>query len=172
MLPQEEIAELEGLQGAAINEAKKRLADEATAMLHGPDCLEEIRATAAALFTSAAAGGGTAALPRVEVTATELADGGVAVIDLFLRLEFGKSKGEVRRLVSGGGARLNDEKISDADLVLDTESFAAGEVKLSSGKKKHGIVEVSVACGSPRLSPPATLSLSSRSPAQPAPSCD
>jgi len=114
-------------------------------MLHGADKLADIRATAATLFT--AGGGGakdsdTSALPRVVVSAEELAEG-VPVIDLFIRLEFGKSKGEVKRLVSGGGARLNDVKIEDPTLVVKAEDFAENsELKLSSGKKKHGIIEL------------------------------
>ena len=62
---------------------------------------------------------------------------------LFVRLDLGKSKSEVRRLVSGGGARLNDEKVADAGLVVDAAAFGGGrELKLSAGKKKHGIVEL------------------------------
>ena len=144
-LPQEEITQLEGLQGAAINEAKVRLADEATSMLHGAACLDDIRATAKSLFEGGGKGGAadTSALPRVQVSAADLEGGGVPVIDLFLKLEFGKSKGEIRRLVTGGGARCNDVKIEDAAMVLTTESFGdTKEVKLSQGKKKHGIVEL------------------------------
>ena len=142
-LPRDEIERLESLPGAAINDAKAILADEATAMLHGKECLGGIRETAKALFAGGASGGAsdTSALPRVQVTADELAGEGVSVIDLFIKLEFGKSKGEVRRLVSGGGARVNDVKIEDPAMVLTADSFAGGEVKLSAGKKKHGIVE-------------------------------
>jgi len=140
-LPQDKIAELEGLQGAAINDAKAILADEATALLHGEECLEQIRETAKALF----AGGSstdTSALPRITLTADEASEG-VGVLELFIRLELGKSKSEVRRLVSGGGARLNDVKIEDPALVVGVDSFSSGkEIKLSSGKKKHGIVEL------------------------------
>jgi tyrosyl-tRNA synthetase len=141
-LPKEEIESLESLQGAAINEAKVRLADEATGMLHGVECLDEIRATAATLFSGDKGGASdTSALPRVTLKASDFTAGGVPVVDLFVRLELGKSKSEVRRLVSGGGARLNGEKIGDAAMVLEEELFAGGaEVKLSSGKKKHGII--------------------------------
>lgn len=144
-LPREEIERLEALPGAAINEAKAKLADEATAMLHGADCLDEIRATAATLFASGGGGGAadTSALPRVQLTAKDFAEGDIPVVDLFVRLEFAKSKGEVKRLVSGGGARLNDVKIEDPGMVVSTATFEdAKEIKLSSGKKKHGIVEL------------------------------
>jgi len=144
-LPQEEIARLEALPGAAINEAKKVLADEATSMLHGPECLVDIRAAADALFAGAKGGApsDTSALPRVQLTPAELEDGGVPLVDLFVRLEFGKSKSEVRRQMSGGGIRLNDEKVDDPKTTIDAANFAdAKEIKLSSGKKKHGIVEL------------------------------
>ena len=115
-------------------------------MLHGAECLPAIKKTAASLFAGGGGGGGKvvddATLPRVSLGADELA-AGVPVLDLFLRLEFGKSKGEVRRLVKGGGARLNDVKIEDAAMVVGAETFGGGSsIKLSSGKKKHGIVEL------------------------------
>lgn len=133
----------QALSGAQINEAKAVLADEATRMLHGEGCLEEIRATAATLFGGAKQGASdTSALPRVQLSAAAAAEG-VPVIDLFIQLEFGKSKGEVRRLVQGGGAKLNDVKIEDAALLVSADTFAdASEIKLSSGKKKHGIIEL------------------------------
>ena len=144
-LPRDEIEALERLPGASINEAKAKLADEATSMLHGRECLEEIRATAKSLFEN---GAGAAAvdmssLPRAQVTREELATGSLTVVDLFLRLDFAKSKSEVKRLMSGGGARINDEKIDDPLMVVSAETFASSaEIKISSGKKKHGIVEL------------------------------
>jgi len=143
-LPRERIEELEQRKGAAINAAKEVLADEATTLLHGEGVLEEIRATAKTLFGGSGGGSAdTAALPRVGLTAEEV-DAGVPLVDLFLRLELGaKSKGEVKRLVAGGGARLNGVKIEDAQQLIRREDFGdAGEAKLSSGKKKHGIVEM------------------------------
>ena len=118
------------------------LADEATSLLHGPECLAEVKQTAAALFASGGARADASALPRVALSAAEAAQG-VPLVDLFVRLDLGKSKSEVRRLVSGGGARLNDEKVADAGLVVDAAAFGGGrELKLSAGKKKHGIVEL------------------------------
>lgn len=141
-LPKEKIEAMEKLDGAAINEAKAILADEATRLLHGEECLDQIRETARTLFSTGGDASETSALPRIQITPDEVAEG-VGVIDLFIRLELGKSKSEVRRLVTGGGARLNGEKIEDAALVLDAEVFSeSDEVKLSSGKKKHGIVEL------------------------------
>ena len=141
-LPRAEIEALEALQGAEINQAKQVLADEATRMLHGDAVLDDIQATAKSLFASGGGGGGsTHALPRVQLSAAEAGEG-VTLIDLFIRLEFAKSKSEVRRLVKGGGARLNGEKVEDAELVVSAATFEgdAKELKLSSGKKKHGLV--------------------------------
>ena len=140
-LSRDEIEQMEQCKGAEINQAKVRLADEATRMLHGAGVLDGIHATAKALF-SGGGGGSTDALPRVTLSAAEAGDG-VPLVDLFLKLEFAKSKSEVRRLVSGGGARLNGEKVQDAELIVSAASFEdAKELKLSAGKKKHGIVEL------------------------------
>jgi len=143
-LPRAEIEALDALKGAEINQAKKVLADEATRMLHGAAVLDDIHATAESLFASGGGGGGggsTEALPRVQLSGAEAGEG-VTLIDLFLRLEFAKSKSEVRRLVKGGGARLNGEKVEDAELMVSAATFEGGakELKLSAGKKKHGIV--------------------------------
>jgi len=144
-LPRAEIESLEALKGAEVNQAKKVLADEATRMLHGAAVLDDIHATAESLFASGGGGGGgggsTDALPRVQLSAAEAGEG-VLLIDLFIRLEFAKSKSEVRRLVKGGGARLNGEKVEDAELMVSAATFEgdAKELKLSAGKKKHGIV--------------------------------
>ncbi|KAG8460970.1 hypothetical protein KFE25_010721 [Diacronema lutheri] len=148
-LSDERIAELAQLEGAAINEAKVVLADEATRMLHGDGCLAAIRQTAAQLFTNGGGGGGVGSggadmgtLPTVAVSRAEL-DGGITVVELFLKLNFAKSKSEVRRLIAAGGARLNDEKVIDEALVVGSGAFADGQLKVSSGKKKHGLVKLS-----------------------------
>ncbi|CAM9116366.1 unnamed protein product [Discosporangium mesarthrocarpum] len=140
-LPMEEIAVLEKLEGAGINEAKVVLADEATKMLHGPECLDQIHQTVKQVFAGRG-GGSNAALPRAGVSAAA-AEAGIPIIDLYLQLELAKTKSEVRRLIKGGGARLNDEKIEDEGFTLKIADFDVnGEVKISSGKKKHGIVAV------------------------------
>ena len=110
-------------------------------MLHGAAVLDDIHATAESLFASGGGGGSTDALPRVQLSEAEAGEG-VTLIDLFIRLEFAKSKSEVRRLVKGGGARLNGEKVEDAELMVSAASFEgdAKELKLSAGKKKHGMV--------------------------------
>ncbi|MEM7745932.1 MAG: S4 domain-containing protein [Pseudomonadota bacterium] len=69
------------------------------------------------------------------------AEVGMSVVDLFIRLELAKTKSEVRRLIKGGGAKLNDQKITDESFVVDMSTFdGKDELKLSSGKKKHGII--------------------------------
>mmetsp|Transcript_14543 Transcript_14543/g.37706 ORF Transcript_14543/g.37706 Transcript_14543/m.37706 type:complete len:482 (+) Transcript_14543:3-1448(+) len=143
-LSDERIDELAQLKGQAINEAKVVLADETTRMLHGGEVLDSIKETASQLFAQKSGGGGGGSLddlPSVGISSSEV-DEGVPVVDLFMKLEFAKSKSEVRRLIEGGGARLNDEKIEDAALVVTAEQFADGQVKVSSGKKKHGLVKI------------------------------
>lgn len=77
---------------------------------------------------------------RASITSAEAA-AGITVIEMFLRLDLAKTKSEVRRLIKGGGAKLNDEKIADDNLVVGRPTFdSEGELKLSSGKKKHGII--------------------------------
>lgn len=111
-------------------------------MLHGQGCLPAIQQTAAELFAGGGgAGGDMGTLPTVEVSASELA-GGLPLVDLFVRLSFAKSKSEVRRLIAAGGARVNDEKVTDEALVLGSDAFVDGQLKLSSGKKKHGLVKL------------------------------
>lgn len=140
-LSDERIAQLALLQGQAVNEAKVVLADETTRMLHGEGCLPSIHQTAAQLYVAGAAGGAMGDLPTIDVTSAEL-EGGIPIVDLFLRLDFAKSKSEVRRLIEAGGARLNDEKVDDPALLVARQAFVGGQAKLSSGKKKHGLVKV------------------------------
>jgi len=134
-VPLDEIEKLAQLKGVEINAAKKVLADETTRMLHGPEVLPSIHETAEALFSSKASGGSLDDLPRVELEGDS-----EPVIDLFIRLNFAKSKSECRKLIQGGGARLNDEKIGDVAATVTAADVSNGQVKLSMGKKKHGLV--------------------------------
>jgi tyrosyl-tRNA synthetase len=136
-LPLDEIARLEKLEGAELNDAKKILADNATALCHGEAAAKEARATAEATFEQGTAAAG---LPTIEVPATELA-AGISVIDLFCRAGFAGSNGEARRLIRGGGGRLNDAVISDETMsVSGADADADGVIKLSAGKKRHVLV--------------------------------
>lgn len=140
-LPLDEIKRLEKLEGSEINEAKKILADAATAFIHGDEAVREARATAQKLFE---AGGSTledASLPTL-VLSQEEAEKGVPILDLFCRLGLANSKGEARRLIEGGGARLNDVQITDEAMIVTVSSFVAQPIlKLSAGKKRHGLVK-------------------------------
>ncbi|PVX30999.1 tyrosine--tRNA ligase [Sphingomonas pokkalii] len=127
-LPLDEIARLEALDGAEINEAKKILANEATAMCRGRAAAEEAAETARKTFEEGAAGG---ALPTLAVS------GSISVVDALVGLGFCASKAEARRLIKGGGARVEGEKIDDETMTIDV----AGEVRLSAGKKHHGLLK-------------------------------
>jgi tyrosyl-tRNA synthetase len=133
----EETQRLESLQDAEINDAKKILATEATAMCHGRAAAEEAANTAAETFEQGQSAEG---LPTVEVPAAELADG-IAAFALFARAGLANSNGEARRLIRGGGARLNDQKIADEnDNVSASDADGDGVIKLSAGKKRHVLI--------------------------------
>ena len=140
-LPLEEIAELEKLKGADINKAKIVLADEATTMIHGNECLQTIHDTVQNMFKGS--GEATEGLPRVFVSASDLEGDGKKFLDLFVELKLANSKKEARRLIGGGGARLGDDKISDENATLSAADFSGGkEVTLRAGKKRAGVVEL------------------------------
>lgn len=136
-LPMDEIARLEALGGAEINEAKKVLATEATAMLHGRADAEAAAETARKTFEEGAL---AESLPTVAVPAAEL-EAGIGVLALFVRAGLAASNGEARRHVQGGAVRVNDQPVSDDRRVVGPADVTAdGVVKLSLGKKKHVLV--------------------------------
>lgn len=140
-LPMAEIEKLEALQDQDINEAKKILADEVTRMLHGEDALLEARNTAEQLFEKKS-GGDLSALPCIQITKTQFATG-MAIVDLFVESGLASSKGEAKRLIRGGGARLNDETVNDEDKQVTPADMIHEEgIKLSAGKKKHALVKI------------------------------
>merc|ERR1740124_1359735 len=113
-LPLEKVEEMGRLEGSEINTAKIVLADEATAMLHGRDCLEDIHNTVESMFKKKnSGGGGTESLPRIFVSSGDFDDSGIKFADLFLDLKLASSKKEARRLIKGGGAKIGDVKITD-----------------------------------------------------------
>ncbi|RAK51089.1 tyrosine--tRNA ligase [Phenylobacterium deserti] len=136
-LPAEEIARLETLQGAEINEAKKVLANEATTLLHGADEAAKAAAAAQAAFEQ---GGLSADLPTHEVAAADL-HAGVALAALAVDAGLAASKGEARRLAQGGGLRINDKAESDGNRVVTAADVVDGVVKLGAGKKKIVLVK-------------------------------
>ncbi|MBN8943216.1 MAG: tyrosine--tRNA ligase [Rhizobiales bacterium] len=136
-LPLVEIARLAALGGAEINEAKKVLATEATALIHGRQAAETAAETARQTFEQ---GQAAADLPTVTVPDAELA-AGIGALALFVRAGLVASNGEARRQVQGGGLRLNDEAITDPQLVVTREMLKDGVLKLSFGRKKHVLVK-------------------------------
>jgi len=136
-LPLDEIARLAALGGSEINEAKKVLATEATAIVHGREAAGAAAETARKTFEEGAL---AQSLPSIDVPAAEL-EAGIGVLALFVRAGLAASNGEVRRQIQGGGVRVNDRPVADDRLVVGAADMTAeGVVKLSMGKKKHVLV--------------------------------
>ncbi|HJQ61175.1 MAG TPA: tyrosine--tRNA ligase [Vineibacter sp.] len=136
-LPLDEIARLEKLGGAEINEAKKILANEVTTLCHGAPAAAQAAETARQTFEEGAV---AADLPTVEVARARL-QGGVPAFELFAEVGLAASKGEARRLIKGGGARVNDAAVtSETQAVSLADVGGDGVVKLSAGRKRHVLV--------------------------------
>ncbi len=137
ILPMDEIARLAALGGSEINDAKKVLATEVSAMLHGREAAEQASETARKTFEEGAL---AESLPTVEVDRAEL-EGGIGVLALFVKAGLAGSNGEARRHVQGGAVRVNDEQVTNEKRVLGTgELTSEGVIKLSLGRKKHILV--------------------------------
>lgn len=135
-LPMDEIARLEALGGSEINDAKKVLANEVTAMLHGRAAAEASAETARKTFEEGALAD---SLPTIEVPAAALSDG-VGLLSLLVSAGLAGSNGEARRHIKGGAVRVNDAQVTDERLTVGTDSLVQGVVKLSVGRKKHVLV--------------------------------
>ena len=135
-LPLGDIARLEALGGAEINEAKKVLATEACSLAHGRAAADAAAETARRAFEE---GEAADTLPSIEVSREELA-AGVPAFRLFERAGLAKSGGEARRLIRGGGARVNDATISDEAQVVSLADLRGHAIKLSAGRKQHRLV--------------------------------
>ena len=135
-LPLDETMRLEALGGAEVNEAKKLLATEATALAHGRAAALAAAGTAHATFE---AGGAAESLPTHFVTAAEL-DAGIPVFRLLADSGLCASLGEARRLIRGGGARVNDRAAADEAGCVTTADLREGAIKLSAGRKHHRLV--------------------------------
>ncbi len=134
LLPLDEIARLEALGGAEINEAKKVLANEATALLHGHEAAEEAAETARKTFEEGAL---AEALPTIDVPESEF-DAGLGALSAFVRAGLVASTGEARRQIRGGGLRVNDMALADEKAIIGRDALqGSGIVKLSLGRKKH-----------------------------------
>lgn len=127
-LPLDEIARLEALEGAEINAAKIALANAATELCRGLEAAEHAAETARKTFDEGDAGG---ELPTVQIS------GGISLIDALVALGFVASKKEARRMIQGGGARVDGDTVSDENALI---SSRAQPVKISAGKKKHGLL--------------------------------
>jgi len=133
-IPLSEIGRLASLKGAEINEAKKALADSATALLHGPEAARTAAETARQTFEEGAIAEN---LPKVEVLRGEL-EAGLGVLASFVKAGLVASNGEARRQIKGGGLRVNDAAVTDEKMMLTPSDLTAeGVIKLSMGKKRH-----------------------------------
>ncbi len=136
-LPMDEIDRLAKLGGSEINDAKKILATEVTAILHGRAAAEEAAETARKTFEEGALSDN---LPSIEVPKTDL-EAGIGLLSLIVRAGLASSNGEARRHVQGGAVRINDESVSDERKLIGLGDVTAdGVIKLSLGKKKHILV--------------------------------
>jgi tyrosyl-tRNA synthetase len=137
-LPMSEIRKLEALQGSDINEAKKVLATEATALLHGRDAAVEAAETARRTFEEGAL---AETLPTIEIPRGEL-DAGIGVLAAYVKAGLVASNGEARRQIKGGGLRVNDVAVTDEKMVLTQSDLTAeGVIKVSLGKKRHVLLK-------------------------------
>jgi tyrosyl-tRNA synthetase len=132
----DEIARLESLRGSEINEAKKVLATEATALAHGRAAAEQAAETARVTFEE---GQTAATLPSAEVSAAELTEG-VPVFRLLTVASLAATNGEARRLIRGGGVRVNDAVVAEETRIVTLADVRDGAVKLSVGRKQHVLV--------------------------------
>jgi tyrosyl-tRNA synthetase len=128
-LPLEDISRLEALPGSEINAAKVALANAATALCRGDAAARDAEATARKTFEEGGAGEN---LPTLTI-----ADGAISIVDALTRLGFATSKGEARRLIKGGGARVDGVQVSDEAAVIPLNDAS---IRISAGKKLHGIV--------------------------------
>ena len=133
LLPLDEIALLAALQGAEINDAKKTLANAATALLHGRDAAETAAETARKTFEEGAIAEG---LPTVDIPGSDF-DAGLGVLAAFVRAGLVASTGEARRQIKGGGLRVNDVAVGDEKAAIGRDALNGGVVKLSLGRRKH-----------------------------------
>src|SRR5271154_6551298 len=135
-LPLDEIARLEKLRDSEINEAKKILATEVTALCHGRPAAEDAAKTAEAVFGK---GGDVEGLPQIAVEHDAL-EHGMPAFELFVRAGLAASNGEARRLIKGGGARLNDAVIVNETQIVSKRDSSGDFIKLSAGRKRHVLV--------------------------------
>lgn len=137
-LPEDEIRQLEALQGADINTAKIALANAVTRLCHGPEAAQAAEQTARQSFSEGTIADG---LPTLDILENDLQT--LSLIDAFVRIGLASSKGEVRRLIRGGGARLNNAAVTDEDKVLLSSDFDdEGKALIAAGKKRRAVIRL------------------------------
>ena len=134
-MPVDECDRLGALAGSEINEAKVILANEITGLLHGADAATTAEATAREVFEKGGVGDD---LPTLELTRDELGDG-LSIVQAIVRAGLAKSGKDAKRLISENGARIDDQPLSDAGLMLDAAALSS-PIKLSAGKKRHALI--------------------------------
>jgi tyrosyl-tRNA synthetase len=139
MLPLDEIVKLAALKGQDVNEAKKVLATEATALVHGRAAADQAGETSRKTFEEGSFAG---ALPTVEIARAEL-ERGLGVLTAFAeKTALVSSNGDARRQVKAGGLKVNDATVSDEKMMLTAKDLTSdGVIKLSLGKKKHVLLK-------------------------------
>ena len=136
-LPLKEVGKLAKLKGAELNEAKKILATEATALVHGRDAADRAAETARATFEQ---GETTTSLPTAHVPRADL-EKGLGVLSASVLVGFVQSTGEARRQIKGGGLKVNDVAVTDERRLLTVSDLTGdGVIKLSFGKKRHVLI--------------------------------
>ena len=136
-LPMDEVNRLSALEGAEINEAKIILANETTMLCHGAEAAAAAMQTAQQTF---AGSGVSEGLPQETIAAGEVES--LGMIAALVKVGFAKSNGEARRLIRGGGARLNDNAVTDEAFQLGAGDFIDGRAKISAGKKRHALLVI------------------------------
>jgi tyrosyl-tRNA synthetase len=136
-LPVEECDRLGALEGVEINEAKIILANEVTALLHGTDAAQAAEKTAKEVFEKGGVGDD---LPTLTLATSDVASG-ISIVQLIVKSGLAGSGKEAKRLISEGGAKMNDDILTDAGLMIDAADLAT-PIKLSAGKKRHALVQL------------------------------
>ncbi len=136
-LPVDECDRLGALAGSEINEAKVRLANEVTGLLHGEEAARNAEATAREVFEKGGVGDD---LPTLTLSAADVGDG-VSIVQLLVKSGLAGSGKDAKRLIAENGARIDDQPLTDAGLMLDAGALAS-PVKLSAGKKRHALVQI------------------------------
>jgi tyrosyl-tRNA synthetase len=135
-LPMDEVKRLGALQGSEINEAKKVLAYEVTKIIHDEEEAEKAKAAAEALF---AGGQDMSSVPTAAVKKEEL---GCSITELLVNTKILPSKGEAKRLIQQGGLTINDEKVTDMNMIITEENFNDGSMLIRRGKKNYNRIVI------------------------------